>query len=148
MRAPGGYRVASHLAESLPPVHRLAKQIGCESGREALTAGAQIYINFLSLTRRSGWLQGHISKQAERSATKAAQARAALETAAARYLAFMPPLTKGFSPSCKHLSACAMKASCFKWCVLSTCAGYGDEVVAVRAALAHRNQKETRKQGS
>ena len=81
--------MASHLAESLPPVHRLAKQIGCKSGREALTAGAQIYINFLSLTRRSGWLQGHISKQAERSATKAAQARAALETAAARYLAFM-----------------------------------------------------------
>ena len=29
--------------------------------REVLVAGAQIYVNFLSLTRRSGWLQAHIA---------------------------------------------------------------------------------------
>ena len=33
---------------------------------------------------------------------------------------FMPPLWKGFSPSCRHLSACAMNASCLRWCALST----------------------------
>lgn len=33
---------------------------------------------------------------------------------------FIPPLTNGFSPSCKHLSACAIIVSSRMWCDLST----------------------------
>ena len=60
-------------------------------------------------------------------------------------VSFMPPLKKGFSPSCRHLSACAMKASCLRWCVLSTrsaqpfegsnvCTAWCDEVKKERFA--------------
>ena len=73
---------------SLPRVRRLGKLLGTNDSREALHAGAQIYINFMSLTRRSGWLQGHISKQGARDADKAEQARLSLLTAAARHLTF------------------------------------------------------------
>ena len=48
---------------SLPAARRLSALVGAKNPREALVTGAQIYINFLSLTRRSGWLQAHISKQ-------------------------------------------------------------------------------------
>ena len=73
---------------SIPPAHRLSSLLGTKPGRETLVAGAQIYVNFLSLTRRSGWLQAHISKQTEHP-QKAVEARAALLTAASRHLAFM-----------------------------------------------------------
>ena len=73
---------------SLPRVRRLGKLFGTNDSREALHIGAQIYINFMSLTRRSGWLQGHISKQAARDANKAEQARLSLLTAATRHLTF------------------------------------------------------------
>ena len=72
----------------MPRVRRLGKLLGTNDSREALHMGAQIYINFMSLTRRSGWLQGHISKQAARDANKAEQARLSLLTAAARHLTF------------------------------------------------------------
>ena len=74
---------------ALPSVRRLSALLGTSSSHEALCAGAQIYVNFLSLTRRSGFLQGHISKQTDSSPEEAARARTALEIAAERYLAFM-----------------------------------------------------------
>ena len=37
--------------------HRLAAHFNAKDGREALIAGARAYLNFLSLTRRSGWEQ-------------------------------------------------------------------------------------------
>ena len=80
---------------SLPRVHRLRNLFGTNDGREALHIGAQIYINFMSLTRRSGWLQGHISKQAARDANKAEQARLSLLTAAARHLTFRDLFKRG-----------------------------------------------------
>ena len=78
-----------HLGMALPSVRRLSALLGTSSSHEALCAGAQIYVNFLSLTRRSGFLQGHISKQTDSSPEEAARARTALEIAAARHLAFM-----------------------------------------------------------
>ena len=81
------------MAAPLPRVARLSKLIGATGGapssREVLHAGAQIYINFLSLTRRSGWLQAHISKLADLDAEKAKAARQALEASASRYVDFM-----------------------------------------------------------
>ena len=74
---------------ALPSVRRLSALLGTSSSHEALCAGAQIYVNFLSLTRRSGFLQGHISKQTDESPEEAARARNALEIAAERHLAFM-----------------------------------------------------------
>ena len=76
------------MAPSLPAARHLARLVGTSDSRKALRVGAQIYINFMSLTRRSGWLQGHISKQAARDPTKADQARRALLTAAERHLTF------------------------------------------------------------
>ena len=73
---------------SLPAARHLARLVGTSDSRKALRVGAQIYINFMSLTRRSGWLQGHISKQAARDPTKADRARRALLTAAERHLTF------------------------------------------------------------
>ena len=73
---------------SLPAARHLARLVGTTDRRKALRVGAQIYINFMSLTRRSGWLQGHISKQAARDPTKADRARRALLTAAERHLTF------------------------------------------------------------
>ena len=73
---------------SLPAARHLARLVGTTDRRKALRVGAQIYINFMSLTRRSGWLQGHISKQAARDPIKADQARRALLTAAERHLTF------------------------------------------------------------
>ena len=73
---------------SLPAARRLSALVGAKNPREALVTGAQIYINFLSLTRRSGWLQAHISKQTEHP-SKAREAREALERAAQRHIAFM-----------------------------------------------------------
>jgi len=61
---------------SLPAARHLARLVGTTDRRKALRVGAQIYINFMSLTRRSGWLQGHISKQAARDPTKADRALA------------------------------------------------------------------------
>jgi hypothetical protein len=88
-----------------PSVRRLSVLLGTSNSHEALRAGAQIYVNFLSLTWRSGFLQGHISKQSDcvadsalaarglqdrlQRAEEAAHARSALEIAAARHLAFM-----------------------------------------------------------
>ena len=43
----------------------------------------------LSLTRRSGWLQAHISKRGDLDAAKAAAARAALVASASRYVDFI-----------------------------------------------------------
>ena len=63
------------MTAPLPAVRRLAKLLGTQNPHEALSAGAQVYVNFLSLTRRSGWLQGHISKQSDVDAAKAAKAR-------------------------------------------------------------------------
>ena len=74
---------------ALPSVRRLSALLGTSSSHEALCAGAQIYVKFLSLTRRSGFLQGHTSKQTDSSPEEAARARTALEIAAARYLTFM-----------------------------------------------------------
>jgi hypothetical protein len=82
-----GARISARMA--LPSVRRLSALLGTSSSHEALCAGAQIYVNFLSLTRRSGFLQGHISKQTDSSPEEAALARAALEIAAERHLAFM-----------------------------------------------------------
>ena len=76
------------MATSLPAARHLARLVGTTDRRKALRVGAQIYINFMSLTRRSGWLQGHISKQAARDPTKADRARRALLTAAERHLTF------------------------------------------------------------
>ena len=73
---------------SLPAARHLARLVGTTDRRKALRVGAQIYINFMSLTRRSGWLQGHISKQAARDPIKADRARRALLTAAERHLTF------------------------------------------------------------
>ena len=74
---------------ALPSVRRLSAMLGTSDSHQALCAGAKIYFNFLSLTRRSGFLQGHISKQTDSAPEEAAHARTALEVAAARYLAFM-----------------------------------------------------------
>ena len=49
----------------LPASRRLCALFRTTEPRVALASGAQVYVNFLSLTRRSGWLQGHISKQAD-----------------------------------------------------------------------------------
>ena len=38
---------------SLPAVSHLARLVGTSDSRKALRVGAQIYINFMSLTRRS-----------------------------------------------------------------------------------------------
>ena len=76
-------------ATSLPAARHLARLVGTSDSRKALRVGAQIYINFMSLTRRSGWLQGHISKQAARDPIKADSARRALLTAAERHLTFV-----------------------------------------------------------
>ena len=73
---------------SIPAARRLSALVGAKNSREALVSGAQIYINFLSLTRRSGWLQAHISKQTAHSAM-ATKAREALERAASRHVAFI-----------------------------------------------------------
>ena len=75
-----------------PSTRRLSALLGAPDGRSALCAGAHVYVNFLSLTRRSGWLQGHISKQGHGGplhAIKATHAREALVSAASRHLAFM-----------------------------------------------------------
>ena len=74
---------------ALPSVRRLSAMLGTSDSHQALCAGAKIYFNFLSLTRRSGFLQGHISKQTDSAPEEAAHARTALEVAAARHLAFM-----------------------------------------------------------
>lgn len=79
----------------LPQVRRLGELFGTKNARETLHVGAQVYINFMSLTRRSGWLQGHISKQAARDAHKAEQARLSLITAALRHLTFTDIFTRG-----------------------------------------------------
>ena len=71
----------------MPAVRRLSALLGTDA-RETLCAGAHIYVNFLSLTRRSGWLQGHISKQSIKAPEKAADARKALVASALRHLAF------------------------------------------------------------
>jgi len=75
----------------IPDGDTLRPQPRCR--REALVAGAQIYVNFLSLTRRSGWLQAHISTRDKdphiSTQEKAESARKALLTAAHRHLAFM-----------------------------------------------------------
>ena len=73
---------------TLPAVRRLSKLLGTQTSHETLSAGAHVYVNFLSLTRRSGWLQGHISKQSSIDAAKAVEARKALMAAATRHLAF------------------------------------------------------------
>jgi hypothetical protein len=74
---------------ALPSVRRLSAMLSTSNSHQALCAGAQIYFNYLSLTRRSGFLQGHISKQTDSAPEEAAHARTALEVAAARHLAFM-----------------------------------------------------------
>lgn len=76
------------LSKALPRVARLSKLVGAKDAREALHAGTQIYVNFMSLTRRSGWLQGHIAKQSQLDEDKAERARLALLTAASRHLTF------------------------------------------------------------
>ena len=82
-------RFGVFMAAPFPAVARLGKLIGLSNSREALRAGAHIYINFLSLTRRSGWLQAHISKRADLDRAKAEAARQALEASASRYLDFI-----------------------------------------------------------
>ena len=72
----------------LPASRRLCALFRTTEPRVALASGAQVYVNFLSLTRRSGWLQGHISKQADVDEAKAATAREALRIASRRYLGF------------------------------------------------------------
>ena len=61
-----------------------------------LVAGAQIYVNFISLTQRSGWLQAHISKRGRNKAVSHSEdlqikreARSSLLASASRYLDFM-----------------------------------------------------------
>lgn len=76
------------MTAPLPAVRRLSKLLGTQNPHEALSAGAHIYCNFLSLTRRSGWLQGHISKQSDVDPDKASKARRALIASASRHLAF------------------------------------------------------------
>jgi len=53
----------SALSTLRPRANRLANLTRTTSGKEALKAGAHIYLNFLSLTRRSGWVQGQLSKK-------------------------------------------------------------------------------------
>ena len=90
MWIPNGRAAAARFMTSppLPAVRRLSKLLGTRTPHETLHAGAQVYVNFLSLTRRSGWLQGHISKQSAVAPAKADAARKALLTSASRHLAF------------------------------------------------------------
>jgi hypothetical protein len=66
-------------------------------------------------------LSGTGRRRSVRSGGRPAPPRWHGKKAAAQPLeSFMPPLTKTFSPSCSDFSACCMKSSILRWCVLST----------------------------
>lgn len=62
----------------------MATLFGTKAGRGALKAGAHVYLNFLSLTRNDGWIQGRKSKESA-NVSEAIDARQYLINSAKRY---------------------------------------------------------------
>ena len=73
-------------ASALPSCSRMRTLFGAANARDALFVGAKVYINFLSLSRSSGWLEGHQAKEGDDSLK--ASARQSLIGASDRYVKF------------------------------------------------------------